>query len=66
MHPRSAKKWDAAVKLEGDFRAKAIDKIFKDTRKGDFAQVLAERIEAKEETFTVPGYIAQAIKEVVA
>lgn len=66
LHPKSSAKWDAAVTLEGDVRAKAIDRIFKDARKGDFAQVLAHLIEAKRSSFTVPHYIADAIQEVVA
>lgn len=66
LHAKSEKKWDAAVKLEGDARAKAIDLIFKGARKGDFAQVLADLIEAKKDPFTVPKYIADAIWEVVA
>ena len=65
LHPKSAAKWDKAVALGGDERAKAIHKLFKLTRKGDFAQVLARLIEAGD-AFTVPPYIAQAINEVVA
>ncbi|RZF24686.1 ATP-dependent endonuclease [Paraburkholderia sp. UYCP14C] len=65
LHPKSKKKWDSAVALSGDERAKRIHKIFKKTRKGDFAQILARWIEDGE-AFTVPGYIAQAIEEVVA
>nr|WKF60889.1 DNA replication and repair protein RecF [Paraburkholderia busanensis] len=65
LHPKSKKKWDSAVALSGDERAKRIHNIFKKTRKGDFAQILARLIEDGE-AFTVPGYIAQAIKEVVA
>lgn len=68
LHERSAEKWDAAVALEGDVRAKSIGKIFKNARKGDFAQILAELIEAgdKELPFTVPKYIEDAILAVVA
>lgn len=67
-HPRSAKKWDAAVKLDGDARAKAVDAIFKEARKGDFAHILADLIEAKDAAlpFTVPQYIEDAILAVVA
>lgn len=65
LHPRSKKKWDKAVALTGDERARAIAKIFDSTRKGDFAQVLARLIEDGE-GFTVPDYIAAAIGHVVS
>jgi len=65
LHPKSKKKWDKAVALSGDERALAIHKIFKSTRKGDFAQILASLIEAGE-AFSVPGYIATVIEQVVA
>lgn len=65
LHPRSSGKWDKAVALSGDERAKAIHKIFKSTRKGDFAQLLAKRIEDGE-AFKVPTYINDAIEAVVA
>ncbi|MFA7335693.1 MAG: AAA family ATPase [Candidatus Obscuribacterales bacterium] len=65
MHPRSEAKWNSAISLAGDDRAKAIHKIFKDTRKGDFAQRLAERIETGEK-FTVPNYLKKAIEELVS
>ncbi len=65
LHPRSEEKWDSAVSLSGDERAKAIHKIFKETRKGDFAQCLAERIETGA-PFTVPGYLKNAVEELVS
>lgn len=67
LHKRSGKKWDAAANLEGDERAKAMDLIFKDARKGDFAQTLADLIERKNDDtpFTVPKYIEKAILAVV-
>jgi putative ATP-dependent endonuclease of OLD family len=64
LHPRSKKKWDNAVALSGDERAKKIHEIFKKTRKGDFAQILARLIEDGD-AFVVPAYIAKAIEEVV-
>lgn len=64
LHPRSHKKWDKAASLSGDERAETIYEIFKGTRKGDFAQVLAQLIEDGE-AFDVPSYIALAIEEVV-
>ena len=66
MHPRSANKWDRAAALAGDERAKAIGAIFKNARKGDFAQKLADLIEKKAFAFTVPPYIEKTIREVVA
>jgi putative ATP-dependent endonuclease of OLD family len=65
LHPKSEKKWDEATGLAGDERAKAIDKIFKGARKGDFAQVLADLIEGKKDAFYVPSYISTAIQMVV-
>ncbi|MCQ9148084.1 AAA family ATPase [Ochrobactrum sp. BTU2] len=64
LHPKSKKKWESAVALSGDERAKRIHSIFKTTRKGDFAQILARLIEDGED-FKVPDYIAKAIDEVV-
>lgn len=64
LHPRSKTKWRNALKKEGDERAKAINKVFKSARKGDFAQILARRIEDGEE-LKVPAYIARAIEQLV-
>jgi putative ATP-dependent endonuclease of OLD family len=64
LHPRSKKKWQNAVAKSGDDRARAIHKIFKAARKGDFAQVLARLIEDGE-TFTVPAYITTTIERLV-
>lgn len=69
LHKRSGKKWDKAAALEGDARAKAIQGIFKNARKGDFAQALAdliEKIDQNQHTFVVPKYIEDTIREVVA
>lgn len=66
LHPRSQKKWDAVAALSGDERAQAVHDLFKTTRKGDFAQVLARLVEDGKDTFVVPGYMAAAIKAVVA
>lgn len=65
LHPRSKTKWRDALKKEGDDRAKAINKVFKSARKGDFAQILARRIEDGEE-LKVPAYIARAIEQLVS
>ena len=69
LHQRSGKKWDTAAGLEGDARAKAIQGLFKNARKGDFAQVLADliaTIDQNQHTFVVPKYIDDTIREVVA
>ncbi len=65
LHPRSKKKWRNAMKLDGDERAAAIHRIFKNARKGDFAQVLARLIEDGEK-LAVPPYIKHAIEQLVA
>lgn len=64
LHPRSKTKWRNALKKEGDERSKAINKVFKSARKGDFAQILSRRIEDGEE-LKVPAYIARAIEQLV-
>ena len=64
LHPRSRKKWENSVALQGDERAKRIHNIFKKTRKGDFAQLLSQLIEDGN-SFTVPLYIRKAIEQVV-
>lgn len=64
LHPRSADKWDAAVALAGAAQAVAIQKLFEMTRKGDFAQLVAEEIN-KGTAFTVPAYLATAINALV-
>jgi putative ATP-dependent endonuclease of OLD family len=64
LHPRSGHKWDAAVALAGAARAVAIQKLFETTRKGDFAQLVAEEVN-KGTTFTVPAYLKVAIEALV-
>jgi len=66
LHKRSRRRWDKAAALTGDERAKEIQAIFKTARKGDFAQILADLIEKKRYSFTVPAYIDKTIREVVA
>lgn len=66
LHRRSQKKWDAVAAMSGDARAQAVHDLFKTTRKGDFAQVLAGLIEDGKDTFVVPDYMAAAIEAVVA
>lgn len=64
LHPRSEAKWDAAIALDGDAQAVAIQTLFETTRKGDFAQLLAEEINAGKDFF-VPDYLARAINSLV-
>lgn len=67
LHPRSGANWDLAVATtdkSDDEQALAIQSFFKSTRKGDFAQILAEKISGGEE-FKTPGYIADAIEALV-
>lgn len=64
FHPQSEGKWDEAVAKTGDDRALAIQNLFATTPKGDFAQLLAERV-ADNQTFVVPDYIQLAIKALV-
>jgi len=45
-------------------QAKAIQSLFESTRKGDFAQILAEKI-SEGAAFTVPAYIKAAIEALV-
>ena len=64
LHPRSEAKWDAAVAKTDDAQAREIQKLFETTRKGDFAQILAEEINAGE-AFVVPAYLKRAIDALV-
>jgi len=64
LHPRSESKWDEIIGLENDDRARAIQDLFKTTPKGDFAQILAGRID-NSDAFAVPDYIRQAIETLV-
>ncbi|HUZ96405.1 MAG TPA: AAA family ATPase [Edaphobacter sp.] len=64
LHPKSEAKWDAAVMLSGDQRAAAIQALFKDTAKGDFAHMVAESIRGTP-NFVVPGYLKTAIEALV-
>jgi len=65
LHEKSENKWNEAVAKTGDDRAIAIHEIFKDTRKGDFAQLIAEQIEDGY-PFTIPSYLDSAVKEISA
>ena len=64
-HPRSEAKWDAAVALDGDAQAAEIQKLFENTRKGDFAQSITEHLH-KGEALQTPAYLKAAIEALVA
>nr|WP_240454426.1 AAA family ATPase [Caulobacter sp. 17J65-9] len=64
LHPNSGQKWDAAVGQAGAAQAVAVQKLFETTRKGDFAQVLADAIN-EGGAFNVPPYLKQAIEALV-
>jgi len=64
LHPNSETKWDTAVALLGDAKAEAIQGLFNNTPKGDFAQLCAEAIGVAA-TFNVPTYIRTAIEALV-
>lgn len=64
LHPRSEANWNDAVAKAGDAQAIAVQSLFHETRKGDFAQILAERIH-EGAAFKTPGYITAAIEALV-
>ena len=64
LHPRSGDKWDAAVGQTDAAQATAVQKLFETTRKGDFAQLVAEEIN-NGAVFTVPNYLKLAIETLV-
>jgi putative ATP-dependent endonuclease of OLD family len=64
LHKNSEDKWNAAVEQTGEQQAVAIRDIFKVTRKGDFAHVLAEEIRT-DDTFVVPSYLLWALESLV-
>lgn len=64
LHPKSEARWDAAVTLSGDQQAAAVQGLFNDTPKGDFAQLVAESIRSAP-NFTVPEYLQTAIEALV-
>jgi putative ATP-dependent endonuclease of the OLD family len=64
LHPQSESNWDAAVAKSGAAQAAAIQSLFETTRKGDFAQILAEEINAGK-AFIVPAYLKAAIDALV-
>jgi putative ATP-dependent endonuclease of OLD family len=65
VHPRSEEKWDKAVALDGEEQAVEVQKLFDNTPKGDYAQLLAEEID-DDKPFIVPNYLICAIKALVA
>ena len=65
LHPKSEHNWTNAMVEKGHKQADAIQALFKNTRKGDFAQILAEKV-AKNPKFVVPKYLIDAVESVVA
>jgi len=69
LHPCKGTTWDKAVgETDPDTQATLIQKLFSDskTRKGDFAQLLAEKICLLDESdFHVPQYMTDAIEALV-
>lgn len=64
-HPRSESNWTAAVaNADREAKALAIQKLFGNTAKGDFAQTLAELLR-KATDFQVPAYLRTAIEALV-
>lgn len=61
LHPRSESKWDTAMSGDEEEKSKKISQLFKDVAKGDFAQILSQKIEDGEE-FIVPQYLQDAIQ----
>lgn len=65
LHKNSEAKWTEAVtKPTDDERAIAIQALFESTRKGDFAQILAEKLR-NNKPFIVPAYIQTAMESLV-
>jgi putative ATP-dependent endonuclease of OLD family len=64
LHPQSGDKFDAAAAKAGDDGARSIQALFESTPKGDFAQLLAEKIIAAP-SFAVPGYLREAIEAAI-
>jgi len=64
LHRNSEAKWLDAASKTGDEQARAIQALFESTRKGDFAQILADKI-SEGAAFSVPPYIIAAIEALV-
>jgi putative ATP-dependent endonuclease of OLD family len=65
LHEKSANKWDAALAIiDSDKQAEEIQKLFESTRKGDFAQIIAEKLSSNV-GFHVPDYLTSAIEALV-
>ncbi len=65
IHPESETSWNEAIAhADREARASAIQALFGNTAKGDFAQILAEGIRGAED-FKVPSYLKSAIEALV-
>lgn len=64
-HPRSESNWTSALaNADREAKARAIQLLFGNTPKGDFAQTLAEELQ-KAKDFKVPDYLRVAIEALV-
>ena len=64
-HPRSESNWTSAVaNINREAKARAIQYLFGNTAKGDFAQTLAEKL-TNASDFKVPAYLRDAIEALV-
>ncbi|CAB3929458.1 ATP-dependent nuclease [Achromobacter insolitus] len=64
-HPKSEANWTTALASTGrEAQARAIQGLFGNTAKGDFAQILAESLR-KSADFQVPAYLQDAIEALV-
>ena len=64
-HPRSESNWTTAVEItDREAKARAIQNLFGNTAKGDFAQTLAETL-VRTSDFQVPAYLRIAIEALV-
>jgi putative ATP-dependent endonuclease of the OLD family len=64
-HPRSESNWTSAVaNTNREAKARAIQDLFGNTAKGDFAQTLAEKL-TNASDFKVPAYLRDAIEALV-
>lgn len=65
LHRNSGDKWDGALgNADSDQQAKEIQNLFESTRKGDFAQIIAEKLNGNAD-FHVPEYLRSAIEVLV-
>ncbi|MHB1948863.1 MAG: ATP-dependent nuclease [Gammaproteobacteria bacterium] len=66
IHPKSNKKWNESIEIQAELNTKIINfvELIRDD-KGEFSNLLAEKIEENPDGFTVPSYLEDAIKKLV-